>query len=82
MEDGDNMNFSSHHSELSYWANKVVNIGLMFKEASNLVRKRLCEAYNEAKCLLSKEGKSTEDHSEDESGKRKKLSPIIMHNPD
>ena len=82
MEDDSNMNFSSHLSELSYWANKVVDIGLMSKEASNLVRKRLRKAYNEAKCLLSKDGKSTEDHSEDESGKQQKLSHVTVHDPD
>ena len=82
MEDGSSMHFSSHHSELSYWANKLVDIGLMSKVTFNLVRKRLREAYNEANCLLSNDGKSIEDRSEDESKKRKKLSPIIVHDPD
>jgi len=54
----------------------------MSKEASNLVEKRLREVYNDAKCLLSKDGKSTEDHYEDESEKQQKLSHVTVHDPD
>jgi len=51
MKDCSNIKFSSNHSELSYRANKVVDIGLTSREVFSLVTERLREAYNEANCL-------------------------------